>query len=250
VSTHAIGAVAAVTIAGVAMAWTISPDLDAFVSTRWGISVLAKIGIVGVLVAIGWVNRSRLLPRLAPHDGAEDHGTEDHGTEDHGTEDHGAEENEMVEAKLRTTLRVELVLFAAVVVVTGIVIASSPETADAIDNSPAEPGVAKVHETLELSSGAASVSIDLVPGRLGYNDLYLVVTDAKGAPTVPEFEPTVELSAPEHGIDTIELFVHDLGGGTYHVPVDIPIAGGWEVTIKVRTSTFETGNAQFDVDIG
>ncbi len=50
----------------------------------------------------------------------------------------------------------------------------------------------------------------------------------------------------DHGIEPISLSVHDLGGGAYHLPVDIPIAGRWIITVDVRTSTFETGTAQLE----
>ena len=43
--------------------------------------------------------------------------------------------------------------------------------------------------------------------------------------------------------------VHVLGTGDFHIIADIPIAGSWELTIRVRVSDFDAAMATTVVEI-
>lgn len=111
------------------------------------------------------------------------------------------------------------------------------------------PTFAPVSEAVELTSGAGTVQFDLAPGALGYNDLFLVVSDTAGEPLPLVSEPEVGLREPDRAIGPLELPVHALDAGSYHVPVDLPFTGQWQITVDARTSTFETGSATITVTV-
>jgi copper transport protein len=60
----ALVAAAVVVATGVTRAWTELSAFDQLWSTRYGAVLLAKTAILALLVALGWLNRSRLLPAL------------------------------------------------------------------------------------------------------------------------------------------------------------------------------------------
>lgn len=220
VSTHAIWAVAAVTAAGVAMAITIAPSVDSITSTRWGATLTVKVVLVAGLVGLGAYNRFRVLPRLASQTNSDGAGT-----------------------TLRHTLRAELALFAAILIATGTLVDSAPT------DTTKPPAASPISRRLELDSGTGDAKFDLTPAQLGYNDLYLQLTDSGGNPLELIWDPIVELAAPERGIEPVQLSVHDVGNSSYHIPVEIPLAGRWQIIVHARTGTFETGTATLDVTI-
>ena len=55
--------------------------------------------------------------------------------------------------------------------------------------------------------------------------------------------PTVELREQERGIGPLTVVAEDVGDSNYHAITDIPFAGTWEVSVRARTSTFDSGVA-------
>ncbi len=223
VSMHAVVAVMAVTVTGLAMAAGIAPDVGAFATTRWGRAILVKVGLVALLAGIGWYNRIRLVPRLALED----------------------PDGEPVDGRLRAVLRAELVVFAAVLVATGVVVGSSP--VDSLTR-PA-PASSSQSELVDLTSGVGTVRFAFAPAAVGYNDLYLQLNDSDGRPLATLFAPTASLAEPSQAVAPLELRLHEVADGTYHVPVQVPFRGRWEITVEARTGTFESGSATITVAI-
>ena len=65
----------------------------------------------------------------------------------------------------------------------------------------------------------------------------------RGEPLDPVETPTVELTEPALELGPLRPVVHPLGVGEYHVIAEVPIAGSWELTIRVRVSDFEAATA-------
>ena len=89
----------------------------------------------------------------------------------------------------------------------------------------------------------------LAPARAGSNEIRLVLTAADGTALQPLETPTVELTEPTLQLGPLRPLVHPFGDGEFHVIADVPLAGSWEVTVRVRISDFEaaTATATFDV---
>ncbi len=232
VSSAALWAVGAVSAAGIAMSVMVLPSFNALADTGYGLALLAKVAIVVVLLAIGERNRIGLVPRL----------------EASMADDDPAAADDAVRA-LRRSLVVESAVFALLLVATATLIGRSPviagqdaatggiESADAI-----APIIDPV--PLPLSSGVGSIVAAITPGDTGPNVVSLTLVDLDGAPLAVVEPPTIELRELVRVIGPLDFVMQDLGGGRWEAPVDIPFAGAWELTVQVRTGTFDAGDAR------
>ena len=66
--TVALAAVAALVVAGTALAWLLSGSLSALLGTAYGWTLLAKVAVVAVLLGLAAWNKLRLVPALAAGD--------------------------------------------------------------------------------------------------------------------------------------------------------------------------------------
>jgi hypothetical protein len=102
---------------------------------------------------------------------------------------------------------------------------------------------------LPLSGDAGTVLFALAPARAGQNQITLALRDQAGQPMDPVDVPTVELTEPALGLGPLRPTVHPLTSGEYHVIVDIPLAGTYEVVVRVRISDFVAATAETTVPI-
>src|SRR5690606_4523243 len=99
-SALAVGAVAAVAVTGAVSGWQQARTLEALTTTTYGQLLLAKVALFGGVVALGWVNRSRLVPIVA-----------------------------RTTRPLTRSLRIEIVLATAVLAVTAALVQEAPARA-------------------------------------------------------------------------------------------------------------------------
>jgi copper transport protein len=225
-STVAVVAVVAVVGAGTGMAIIVLPSPGDLVSTGYGLALLTKAAIVVPVIAMGAYNRRRLVPALAV----------------------GSAPAEHRRRRLGRIVAVELVLLLAVVAVSSVLVTRSPIASSA----PPAPAAAVPADAVELplSAGAGTASYSVAPGRAGQNEIYLVLRDAQGRPLEPVDVPTVELTEPTLGIGPLRPVVHPVTVGEYHVIADIPLAGTYEMVVRVRVSDFVAATAETSVPIG
>lgn len=215
-STAAVVAVVSVTVAGTVMAWRIlDPDYDGIVTTGWGWALVVKVALVGVVVALGAWNRSRLVGR--------------------------------VELGHRRTLGwivvAELVVFTAIVGVTAVLVTRSPVTTAA----PApQPLITEV--MLAPDGGTATVSV--TPARVGTATIDVEVRDVEGRIVNPVAAPTVELSLAEPEIGPLTVALTPLAIGEYQGTTTLAYAGEWTLVVRVRIDDFTSvaGEAVVEVD--
>ncbi len=141
---------AAVTVAVVAVSGTVSalfqvPDLDALLSTIYGQLLLAKVALFALLVLIGWVNRSRIVPRL--------------------------------ESLMRALVRNVRLEVAVIAVLLGV-------TAALVDQPPARVTVDRPVDETVVADGA-SMQITVEPARVGDNTLHIYFFDEQGLTPLP-----------------------------------------------------------------
>jgi copper transport protein len=224
-STLALFAVVAVVGAGIGMAIIVLPAPGDLVQTGYGLALLTKAALVVPVIAMGGYNRRRLAPAMAV----------------------GAATAHERRGRLRRIVTVELVLLLAVVAVTSVLVTRSP-----IASSATPPPVTAVPPDaveLPLSGGAGTAMFTIAPARAGQNDLYLALQDAAGQPLEPVDTPTVELTEPGLGVGPLRPVVHPLATGEYHVIADIPIAGTYQLVVRVRVSDFVAATAETTVTI-
>ena len=141
-SAVALAAVAVVAVSGAVSGWQQVRTLDALGSTAYGRLLLAKVAGFAVLVVLGWLNRSRLVPLV-----------------------------ERTVAPLTRSLRVEVAVAA---VVLGL-------TAALIHQAPARATVSQPYQTT-VTAEDATLDLTVDPATAGPNDLHLYFLGAGGTP--------------------------------------------------------------------
>jgi copper transport protein len=217
----ALAAVATIAITGVVQALIDVRSFDGLLHTTYGALVIAKIALLLVLIALGWVNRERVLPAL----------------------------RRLVEARstpgaagvlARRTMRCELALMLCVFGVTAALISYTPP----ID---ADTGPFSVNTTL----GPAELEMTLEPAEVGANTAHIYLIDARsGTQFTQTKELTVTAKLPSKGIGPIALKTIPAGAGHYILnSAVLSPAGEWQLEVVDRVSEFEQHSRTIDVPI-
>jgi copper transport protein len=191
------------------------------VETAFGRAVLVKIVLFAGIVALGAVNRRRLVPALtrAAREG-----------EPPGT----------AGALLRRTLRAELVLGAAAIAVTGALAGYAPSIAE---------GTGPFSGTADIGPARLEMTVD--PARVGPNEIHVYLFDrGDGSQYDATKELTVTAELPEKRIEPIELEATKAGPGHY-VMSGAPLApeGDWTLEIAARVSDFDEFRTKLEVPV-
>ncbi|WP_297622230.1 copper resistance protein CopC [Nocardioides sp.] len=209
-STLAGGVLLAVAATGTFLAWRIVGSWAGLVETSYGWLLLTKVAIALVVAGVGGWNRWRVLPAVRAAAGF-------------GDREHAA-------AAVTRTVRVEAVLLAVLLGVTGVLVNQSPRPAPVtVASGTTGAGAA--------TAGDLRVLAVMDPRRTGSNTLLVQVQDAAGEPYDPPSNPVVALRTD--GLDIGEVTVRSIGAGTYRGEVVVPRAGEWEVQVSIRLSRFE-----------
>lgn len=189
--------------------------------TAFGRAILVKSVLFVLIVAVGWVNRQRLLPRLRK----------------------AAADGELPGRgglSLRRTLRVELALGVVVLGATAALATYAPPTA--FSGGPF---------ATDFTLGPARAEVTIDPASVGTNDMHLYLfrsTDGSQWDETKELRITAEL--PEKEIAPIEFDTRKAGPGHYVVPgAAFGVPGEWDVTVSSRVSEFDAYEENFQVEI-
>jgi copper transport protein len=207
----ALVAVCVLAATGVTQALLNVRDLDAFVSTAYGRSVLIKAGLLIGLIALGAVNRQRVVPALR-------------GLAAAGAAPGGPGR------LLRRTLRAEVALVIVVLGVTGALTGYPPPVAQA--GGP---------QSVTKPMGPLDLELTVDPAQVGANALHVYLFRARdGAQFDGTKELTVRLSQPRKGIGPIDAHLHRGGPGHYLADaVTLSPGGTWRIEVTDRVSEFD-----------
>jgi copper transport protein len=138
---------------------------------------------------------------------------------------------------LRRSLIVEAVLGAAILLVSAVLVGTSP--AQAVLADPVDVTV-----PLEGAAGdAGSVQISVSPARAGSNVLELYLYDEDGEATQPE-QIRVALAEEQQEIGPLDVEIAAAGPGRYSAQdMTVPGAGTWRLTVTVRMDEFTATTA-------
>jgi copper transport protein len=182
-------------------------------STAYGRAVLIKLALFAVLVVIGYVNRSRLLPAL---------------------------ETPRAGVLLRRTLRIELALAVVVLGVTG-----------ALATYPPSESVAAGPFATSATLGDARLEATVDPAQVGLNGVHLYLFDRRtGAQWDEAVEVTATAALPSKRIAAIPLELRKAGPGHYTAEgASLGVSGKWTFTVTARISEFDQLETRFTVPV-
>lgn len=216
-STMATLAIVIVSLAGFALGWAEVRALRALWSTGYGLTLIIKVALAGLIMLVGGYNKRRLVPSIRAA----------------GTE---------AWAKLRNTVLVEVIGLLLVLSVTAVLVNLIPAREAA-----GVTGPLSVRSDLGESH---LVDITVDPNRAGLNEMHIYVFSDDGRPADAE-EISVGLTMPENDIGPIEREPTPTGPGHWTLTAaELPLAGRWVVTINVATSRFEEATAEIPIDVG
>jgi copper transport protein len=202
----AVAAAAVVAVSGTVSGWQQVRALDALTSTTYGRLLLAKVAGFALLVALGWVNRARLVPLV-----------------------------ERTVAPLRRSLRAETLVAGLVLAATAALIQQPPARTVPAD----EP-----FDTTATADGGQVVAATVDPAVAGANDIHLYFYEATGTEPLPV--DAVQVSAGTADVPGRVLPVTPVTTNHVTVSgASLPSAGTWTVEVtavqagRPLTFTFE-----------
>jgi copper transport protein len=191
------------------------------IDTAFGRAVLVKIVLFAGIVALGAVNRRRLVPALtrAARDG---------------------ESPGRAGALLRRTLRIELALGIAALAATGALAGYAPSVAE---------GQGPFAGNADIGPARLQLTVD--PARVGPNEMHVYLFDrADGSQYDETKELTITAELPEKRIEPIELEATKAGPGHYVVSgAALGVEGEWTVEVAARVSDFDEFRAKLNVPV-
>ncbi|QYG95006.1 copper resistance protein CopC/CopD [Iamia sp. SCSIO 61187] len=209
VSRSAVVAAAVVVVTGATSAWLLLGSVEAATDTGSGQLVLLKVLGFGVLVGLGWVNRSRLVPLLGrlADDGAPDR------------------RSAVARGRLLQVVRAEVLVGALVLAV----------TAGLVNQPPGRDTLAQPYSDVRTVEDL-TLLLEVTPARAGDNTMHLYLTDAAGQPAKYDaLEITVSRDGiPPRRLDGVTPISPD------HASVygaSLPSPGTWTVAVTTVTDT-------------
>ena len=220
-STLAGVAIAVLLASGIVQSLVEVRTVPNLVETAFGRAVLVKIVLFGGIVALGWVNRRRLVPAL------------NRASSDGRPPGHAG-------LLLRRTLRVELLLGVAAIIATGALAGYAPSVAE---------GQGPFSGSADIGPARLEVTVD--PARVGPNEMHVYFFDRR---TGAQWDETVELTAtaemPVRGIEPIELEATKAGPGHFLISgATFGVKGNWTVEIASRINDFDEFRTKVEVPV-
>ncbi|OLT52616.1 DUF1775 domain-containing protein [Cellulosimicrobium sp. CUA-896] len=236
----ALGAwvVLALAVTGVVLGWRILGTVDALVTTAYGQTLLVKVGVALVIVALAAWNRYRLVPSFAARAARRT------------TSVVGMGADAEVSRRLGRTVAAEAGLLVVVLAVTGLLVSRSP--VDAAEQAGSPPGsdvATPVGVDVTRPLGEGTLRARVTPGAVGVNALELVLLDADGEPLEPVDAPELSTRLAEPALGPFTRPVTRTGPGTYEATLDLPMPGAWTVSVSVRTSKYDNPIVEIPVEV-
>jgi copper transport protein len=228
----ALGSVVVLLVAGTVNGYLQVSTWRGLWETNYGLLLLAKVGLVLPLLALGAYNNRYSVPRLRA-----------------GIAQLGERKRFLYAAG------VELAIMAAIIGVTAFLVDSNPAK-HALE---AEAAGAHGMEGMEHEGGPSSTEVDfgefratvsVDPGTAGRNKIALEVDDSQpDAPQLADVTFKASLSQPDIG--PLEFKAKSPMRGRWVVnEADLPIAGRWELAIEALVGEFDLYTETIPIEIG
>ena len=191
-------------------------SVDALISTKYGLLVLAKVGILVVILAVASFSRKLVLSGGSQH-------------------------------RLQRLVSVELVFAAAVLAVTAVLVQTTPARNAAADGGvPEKPTSDRVSET--LVSDLYELRVEINPIRVGPNKMRLTATAPNDKPLkVAEWKAAATL--PGEDIPPIPVVVKPTTDDQATGEITLPTAGRWEFQFTLRISEIDQDTVRTEITV-
>jgi copper transport protein len=219
-STLAVAAVGVLVVAGAVNGYIQVKSWASLFGTTYGWLLLAKIGLVLPLIALGAYNNMFAVPRLK-----------------------AGIASAFEQRRFLRAVGVELALMMTVVGVTAVLVAESPARGTIV--------VAPVGPYASTTAlGPLSLSVRVDPARSGSNLIDIRLYDRAGKPARVS-AATIAASLPSEKLGPLRFTAHKLGVGHYAVHgANLTLAGKWKLEIAARRSEFDELTRTLSVPIG
>jgi len=236
-------AIGALLLTGVAQSLLEVGTIDALITTTYGALLLAKIGLVAVVLLVASFSR-RSVAAFAPAGPAAEAGEIAPPIPDPDEPD-AAEPAPPAAGRLRRLVLAEAAVALVVIGVASVLVQLTPARTDASTDGGA-PGVQTV--VLSDPAGRFKLTADLSPALVGINELHLYATDDDGRPiTVVEW--TIAASNSAAGIERVDAVVQRITDDHAIGQVTLPEAGTWRVTFTLRLDETTNGIVFADFNV-
>ena len=185
-----------IVVTGVFQTIELAGGIDAITETDWGRTLLVKLSIVSVLVAIGAVSRW-LVQQVGP-------------------------------TAVRRTVIAEAVLGVIVLAATASLVTLPPE-----------PPVASQVFNSTLSQAGLIADITVTPGRVGANEVHIVITPAGGS-IRPVSSISARMSLPAREVPAAPVNLVADGPNHSTGTITLPFAGDWTLDLIIEVSPGNT----------
>jgi copper transport protein len=232
-ATYAVGALV---LTGIAQGLLEVNPLSTLFSTTYGWVLVAKVALVGVVLAVAFVSR-RMVPRIA--EAAEDEDDETRGDEPQDDEEEPDEErptrnNASAARRLRILVLAEAAIALVIVAVTSVLVQLTPA------RSAAAPDEAGGVRSVVLREPTFTLDVVLEPGRVGVNQVHLFALTPDGGPrTVKQWR--VVASQPSTGIEGVEAAILPITESHAIGTIDLRPAGTWTFRFELLFDEFTNG---------
>jgi copper transport protein len=189
-SVTAMVAVPVIVATGVAQTLKLAGGLGDLTSTSWGRTLLVKVAVVTVLIAIGGVSQW-----LLRHDGP---------------------------SALKRNVLVEALIGIGVIGLAAALVALPPQAVAA----------SKVF-TATLTSQGLIADVTVTPGRVGQNEVHLVITPSGGSLT-PVVSTTVQATPPSGAAGVVPATMQAIAANHYTGTITLSRKGDWTLQITVE----------------
>jgi copper transport protein len=212
-SAIALPAVVLLIAAGAAMAFLQLGRLSELFSTAYGLRLSSKLAFVAVLLMIAALNRLWLTPALAAGRANAVH-------------------------RLRASVGLEVGFGLAILAATSSLGAVPPPRA-LLAATAAHSMADNAGFTILAATAGRSATIQVTPAAQGANVISANLMDAEGRPLDAQ-QVTIEISRPAAGIEAISHAAAKIAPGVFRWEgAMIPLAGEWQLRLKVLVSDFE-----------
>jgi copper transport protein len=190
--------------------------------TGYGQTLLVKIALVGLLIAVAAYNRFLLVPWLSA-------------SEARG----GGAGLAAGWRRLLATVRLEAVLAVAILAVTAVLANGVPS------NGATLPPPVPFARTVPFDGGHLTFRIS--PNQALVNDITVQFTGADGAPAEMAESVSLYLNLPSQNVGPIETDMKKTGVGRFALidSPNPPIVGTWEITLQIQVSEFSQPDVSF-----
>ena len=225
-SSRAIWLVGLVLLSGVVVSWIQVREPANLLGTDYGQRLLVKLGLVAVVLAIAFWNKSKLTPALRnAGDGAG--------------------------ARMARSIRIESVVMLLVVAAAASLTLPTPPRALGEQAAMAAGGAMPAGEGFKetWTSGDYRVEVEVTPARTGENMVMLRFKDAAGAPVAMQ-RASLDLALPAAQIEGITKDGEAMPPDMYHFMLsELIIPGDWTFTVSAFVSDFDKVNFEGKVPV-